>query len=148
MEFEEKYFKELKFSKDQIAGCLNNALRDLDIAKSDKILEVKFNYSYTALIKSGITLLMVRNKKVRSAPGHHMMIIEKMSKILSDDSIEVIGNAMRTKRNIDLYAGGIEISEKECKEYLEFVREVIEKVKNDVKSGHFLDTKRFPSNKI
>lgn len=135
MEFEEKYFKDLEFTTDQISKSFSNALRDLNIAKVDKIREVKFNYSYTALIKSGITLLMMRSKKIRSVPGHHLIIIEKMSKILQDNSIEAIGNAMRTKRNIELYAGGIEISEKECKEYIEFVKNIVQKVKGIVENS-------------
>ncbi len=57
MKFEDKYFIKFTFTKDQIKKNLKNALKDLNIAKKDKILEVKFNYAYTALIKAGITLL-------------------------------------------------------------------------------------------
>ena len=134
MKFDDKYFSDLQFSVDQILKSLKNALRDLEIAEVDEILEVKFNYSYTALIKAGITLIMLNGKKVRSLPGHHAMIIETMATLLKDDTISDIGNAMRSKRNTDLYSGGTEISEKECKEYYEFAHHVLQKVKAMVMS--------------
>lgn len=101
MRFEDKYFIRFRFSKAQIKKNLNNTLKDLDIAKKVKILDVKFNYAYTALIKSGITLLSYYQWKVKSAPGHHIKIIEKLAQILKADDIENIGNLMRSKRNLD-----------------------------------------------
>jgi len=47
--------------------------------------------------------------------------------------IEDIGNIMRSKRNLDFYAGGIEITEKECREYINFVEEVLTKVKEAIR---------------
>jgi len=129
MRFEDKYFIRFRFSKAQIKKNLNNTLKDLDIAKKVKILDVKFNYAYTALIKSGITLLSYYQWKVKSAPGHHIKIIEKLAQILKDDDIENIGNVMRSKRNLDFYAGGIEITKKECSEYISFIEDVITKLK-------------------
>lgn len=55
--FDNKYFIKFKFTKEQVKKYFNNALKDLDIAKKDKILEVKFNYAYTTLIKASISLL-------------------------------------------------------------------------------------------
>ena len=129
MKFEDRYFAEFNFSKGQIKKNFDNALKDLDIAKKDKILEVKFNYAYTALIKASVTLLSFYGVRVRSVPGHHIKMIEKTAQILGDDSISIIGNLMRSKRNLDLYAGGVEATEKECREYIKFVDKVLEKVK-------------------
>lgn len=129
MKFEDQYFVKFHFTKEQIKKNFNNALKDLTIAKKVKILEVKFNYAYTALIKAGLTLLSSNGVKIRSVPGHHVKIIEKMSEILKDDSISAIGNSMRSKRNLDLYSGGIEVTEKECREYIRFVKGVVEKVR-------------------
>lgn len=72
----------------------------------------------------GITLLSYYHIKVRSVPGHHIMTIDKMSEILKDETINDIGNVMRSKRNVGLYGGGIEITVKECKEYIKFVENV------------------------
>ncbi|MCS7151093.1 MAG: hypothetical protein NZ928_01740 [Endomicrobia bacterium] len=125
-----RYFKKIKFTKTQILKYLKNAIKDLNIAKQQKIPEVKFNYSYTALIKSGIALIAsVKGLKVRSIPGHHIKILEQTSKILNDENILIIGNSMRMKRNTDLYEGGIFISEKESEEYYSFVEETITKIK-------------------
>jgi hypothetical protein len=46
---------------------------------------------------------------------------------LKDPEIEILANEMRSKRNRDLYDGGILISEKEAKEYLEWVKQTFQK---------------------
>ena len=61
-------------------------------------------------------------------PGHHVKLIEIISKLLQDDLISDIGNVMRSKRNLDLYSGGIDITEKESKDYLKFVEDVVIKI--------------------
>ena len=128
--FEQEYFRPFKFSSSDIEQHLQNALHDLEIAGKDPFPEVQFSYSYQALIKAGITLLAAVGKvKVRSVPGHHVKILTKMSEILADPDILVIGNAMRMKRNTDLYGGGMPISEKEAKEYCPFVKGILEKVR-------------------
>lgn len=132
MKFEDRYFRKFEFTKEQIKKNLNNAIKDLTIAKKVKILEVKFNYAYTSLIKAGLTLLSYYQMKVKSMPGHHIKIIEKLAQILKDNDIEDIGNIMRSKRNLDFYAGGIEVTEKECREYISFVEEVLTKVKEAI----------------
>jgi len=130
MKFENAYFIKVEFSKEQIKKNFNNALKDLHIAQKDKILEVKFNYAYTALIKAGISLLSFYQIRSKSVRGHHIKIIEKTAEILRDEAISDIGNIMRSKRNLDFYAGGIEVTEKECCEYIKFVNKVLDKVKS------------------
>ena len=132
MKFEEKYFSRFHFTSEQIQKNLSNACKDLEIAKKVKILDVKFNYSYTALIKTGIALLSFHQARIKSVPGHQAKIIEKLAEILNDDSVDAVGNVMRSKRNLDFYAGGIEITEKECEEYLKFVEGILMKVKKIV----------------
>ncbi len=132
--FESKYFIRWNFTEEQIILYYNNALRDLQIATENKRPEVKFTYSYNALIKGGIALVAKIGKvKIRSIPGHHVKIIEKMSEILKDNSINELGNAMRMKRNEDFYAGGIFISEKESEDYHVFVKEILFKITGLVK---------------
>lgn len=43
MKFEDTYFEKFRFTASQIKRNFDNALKDLNIAKKDKILEVKFN---------------------------------------------------------------------------------------------------------
>lgn len=93
---------------------------------------MKFNYAYTALIKAGIALLSFYQVKIRSVPGHHVKIIDKMSEILGDDTINDIGNVMRSKRNMDFYSGGIEVTKKECSEYIQFVDNVLIRIKKSL----------------
>ena len=134
MKFDDKYFAKFKFTKEQIDKNFKNALRDLDIAKKDEFLDVKFNYTYTALLKAGITLISFNGRKVKSTRGHHIKIIEILAELLADDGISALGNLMRSKRNSDLYDGGIEVTSKECKEYIDFVEAILDKVKQLVKS--------------
>jgi len=135
--FEPKHFTKFKFTQEQIRRYFSNALRDFKIASEDKHLEVKFNYCYNALIKTGITLLAAKGGvKVRSALGHHVKIIEKMADVLNDEMVLTIGNAMRTKRNEDFYGGGIFISEKEAVEYLEYVKGILDKVEQLIVQVH------------
>lgn len=68
MKFDDRYFN--KFTEEQVNKNFKNALKDLNIAKKDKILEVKFCYVYTALIKAGIALLSFYQIKIKSIPGH------------------------------------------------------------------------------
>lgn len=128
MNFSDKYFIKMSFTKEQVNKNLKNALKDLNIAKKDKILEVKFNYAYTALIKSGIALLSYYKVRVKSVPGQHIKIIEKLAQALGDGSVSDIGNVMRSKRNLDLYSGGIEVTGKECREYIKFVDKILARV--------------------
>ena len=124
----DKFFTDFSFTPEQVQKNLQNAKRDLGIAREDTILDVKFTYAYTALIKSGIALLSHYKLKVRSIPGHHIKLIEKLTELLGDQAISDLGNAMRQKRNVDLYAGGTDITAKECAEYLDFVEGVFLKV--------------------
>ncbi|MDD5568197.1 MAG: hypothetical protein PHY88_03225 [Candidatus Omnitrophica bacterium] len=132
MKFEDKYFVKFEFAKEQVNNTLKNALRDLDIAREDKILDVKFSYAYTAFIKGGMALLSFYKVKVKSIPGHHIKIIEKLAQLLDDKDIDDIGNIMRSKRNLDLYSGGVEVTEKECLEYLNFTAKVLNRIKEIV----------------
>lgn len=95
-------------------------------------MDVKFNYAYTALIKTGIALLSHYKVRVKSAPGHHVKIIEAMAEALKDDEIVALGNAMRSKRNAGMYSGGTEIAEKECHDYIRFVDKIIGRVKTTI----------------
>lgn len=92
MDFDPKYYAPLKFTKEQIDKNLKNAIRDLNIAKNDNFLEVKFNYAYNGLIKAGIALLSYHNIKIKSVPGHHIKIIEKLADLLENEDIADLGN--------------------------------------------------------
>jgi len=119
--FEDKYFQKINFTKEQISDYFLSAKRDLEIAKDSKRTEVVFKFSYDALIKLGIALIAEKGRKVRSAQGHHVKILEKMSDILKNEDIETIGNKMRQDRNHDLYDGEMTISKKQTTEYLKFI---------------------------
>ena len=51
------------------------------------------------------------------------------ARLLREGTIEEMGNLMRNKRNLDLYGGGIEVTEKECAEFIRFAERVIDRVR-------------------
>ena len=129
MRFDKKYFQKFEYDKESIIQYLNNAKRDHKIAQTDKYTEVRFTYSYQALIKAGIALIAFMGQvKVRSIPGHHIKVLEKMAEILDDNSVALLGNVMRKKRNLDLYSGGEYVSKKEADKYCSFVGNIIDEV--------------------
>jgi len=123
--FESKFFEKRKFEEKTVKRYFDGAARDFEIARANKDAEVIFRFSYDSLVKTGIALIASQGYRVKSRPGHHIKILEKLSQILDDKDIEIMGEAMRKKRNLDLYDGGIIISEKLAKEYLEFVKKAI-----------------------
>ncbi|MEK7212507.1 MAG: hypothetical protein AAB686_02430 [Patescibacteria group bacterium] len=127
--FEDQYFQKFSFDRVQIGRLLKSAKRSLRIAAESRVPEVVFKFSYEALIKLGIVAIARRGYRVRSAPGHHMKILEKLSELLGDENIVIVGNRMRQVRNLDLYEGGdSEITEKESRDYLDFVRSISKKI--------------------
>jgi len=64
--------------------------------------------------------------------------LEKLSEILGDKDIEIIGDKMRKKRNLDLYEGGIIIELREAKQYLNFVEETLNKAREYLKNQNLL----------
>lgn len=133
--FEREYFQRFQFTPAQIDRYVVSASRDLNIAQKDQFTEVKFTYCYQALIKIGIAVLAKKvGVKVRSVTGHHVKILNKLSEILDDPDILTIGNAMRMKRNRDLYDASDVITKKETADYIVFVNYVILKAKQVIDS--------------
>jgi hypothetical protein len=125
--FESQYFQKLAFKEEQTDQFLKSALHDLKIAESSEIPDVIFKFSYDALIKLGIALIAKKGYKIRSTTGHHVKILEKLSQILKEEDILVLGNKMRQERNVNLYDGGFFVGEKDSLEYLEFVKSTFKK---------------------
>jgi len=125
--FDTRAFQKKDFDQRTILKYLNGAKRDLKIASTNKEPEVIFNFSYSALIKIGISLIAFYKHRVKSRKGYHVKILQKLSEILKDENIEIIGDRMRKKRNFDLYEGGIIIAKKEVNDYFDFVKKVINK---------------------
>ena len=126
--FESQHFQKLAFKEEQIGQFLKSALHDLKIAESTDISDVIFKFSYDALVKLGIALIAKKGYKVRSTAGHHVKILEKLSQLLKDEDILVLGNKMRQERNTNLYDGGFFVGDKDSREYLDFVKSVFKKV--------------------
>jgi hypothetical protein len=120
-------FEKFIFSEKQILKYYKSALRDLNIARNAHETEVRFRFCYDALLKLAITAAAKNNMRVKARQGHHVVLIDKLSDILKIRDIHVIGQEMREKRNWDLYGGGVIISQKEAKEYLEWTENIFRK---------------------
>lgn len=132
--FETRFFQKKRFEDKTISKYFRNAAKNLSIAIRSKEPEVIFNFSYLALIKIGIVLIVAYGYRVKSRTGHHIKILEKLSQILNNKNIEIIGEKMRKKRNRDLYEGGIIIDLKEAQQYLNFIKTVINKAEEFLRS--------------
>lgn len=126
--FENQHFQKLHFQEEQIEQFSKSALHDLKIAEESDVPDVVFKFSYDALIKLGIGVIAKKGYKARSTVGHHVKILEKMSQLLKEEDILVLGNKMRQERNFNLYDGGFFVGEKDSRAYLEFVKNVFKKV--------------------
>jgi len=123
-------FEKFDFSQKQINKYYRSALGDLKIASDSTTPEVIFRFCYDALLKLAITICAKNGLRVKARQGHHIELIKKLSHYLKDSEIEVLANEMRSKRNRDLYAGGILISAKEAKDYLKWTRSIFQKVES------------------
>ncbi len=129
----QKFFKGFDFSDEQIKKYLEGASKDIAIARGSRKPEVRFHFSYNALIKCAYALIgFEENKRIRSTPGHHVKLIERMSELLNDKNVLICGNAMRSKRNKDLYFAEAIVTEKEASEYLEFVTDILMRIKEKI----------------
>ena len=125
-------FEKFRFSRKQIEKYHKSAIRDLKIAAEADVPEVRFRFCYDALLKLAMAVCAENSLRVKSRRGHHIELIKKLALFLKDPEIEILADEMRSKRNWDLYGGGIAISQKEAKEYLNWTKKIF------LKAGLFL----------
>ena len=120
-------FEKFEFTRSQIDKFFAAAERDLGIAGKNDTPEVKFRFSYDALLKLAIAVCATGNLRVKARAGHHVDLIKKLAQYLGDKEIEVLADDMRAKRNWDLYGGGIMISAKDAESYYGWTKKVFKK---------------------
>jgi len=120
-------FEHFKFSRQQVVKYYQSAVRDFKIATDSNTTEVSFRFCYDALLKLAIAICAKKGLRVKSRRGHHIELISKLAFFLKDFEIEVLANEMRSKRNWDLYGGGVFISKKEASEYLKWTKNIFQK---------------------
>ncbi len=130
--FDQQFFKKEVFSKQQSEQYFESARHALKIAAQDEFAEVRFDYAYKALIKIGIGLISKKGYRVRSVPGHHIKLIQKVGELLNDEEVFEVGNAMCLKRNEDFYGCGDFISESEATEFFVFVKTVLKEAETQL----------------
>lgn len=120
-------FEEFVFTTKQIEKYFESAVKDFNIAQKGES-DVSFVFCYNCLLKLAIVVCAKNNLRVKARRGHHIALIEEMAKFLNDKEIEIIAQEMRSKRNRDLYDGGILISKKDTEMYLKFITDLVKKV--------------------
>jgi hypothetical protein len=123
-------FEKFIFSRGQVDKYYASALRDLKISRRTEDTEVNFRFCYDVLLKLAITVCAKNNLRVKARQGHHVKLIDKLAEILENKDIKIIGQEMRSKRNWDLYGGGVLISKKEAGEYLKWTNEIFKQADN------------------
>jgi hypothetical protein len=121
MKFDRNFFIRQNFTIDELLKLKESARRDLQIAISSAEPEVKFHFSYMAMLKTGIYYISKEGYRIKSRPGHHQKIIEYLSKLLNSEDVIVIGDKMRKDRNLNLYSAGTMAASEEINSYIEFI---------------------------
>lgn len=131
IQFETEFFQKFSYSKEQTDSFFRNAEQDLGRAESCGDPNIAYRIGYDAVLKLGIALIAKTGYKVRSMPGHHIKILDKLGEILEKpDEIEYF-QRIRRKRNTDLYEGGLDFTEKEALNLLELCRNLFVKAKKE-----------------
>lgn len=131
MKFDKTFFARQEFTAKALSDLAASAERELEIAVSSPVAEVKFHFAYMALLKAGIYRIAREGYRVKSAPGHHKMIIETLSELLGDKEVAVVGDKMRRDRNLDLYAAGAVLSSAETDTHIKFIEGICKRVLGD-----------------
>jgi len=119
-------FEKFDYSPIQIKKYYQAAAKDLQLVISAGAPEIVFYLAYNVIIKTAMAVCAKNNLRVKSRAGHHIELIGKLAECLDDQEIEDIAGKMRTKRNRDLYDGGVITSEKEADFYICFCKKLIE----------------------
>ena len=128
MKFDRTFFAKQEFTAKALSALAASAAREFEIAASSPVPEVKFHFAYMALLKTGIYRIAREGYRVKSAPGHHKMVIEALSELLGDREVAVVGDKMRRDRNLDLYEAGAAFSSTETEAYLKFIADICKRV--------------------
>jgi hypothetical protein len=122
------FFRRQTYTAQQLHSFERSAREDLAIAAQSEYTQVKFRFCYDALLKLGILLAARAGYKVRSVPGHHIKLLEALADLAETPDVEVMADAMRQKRNMNLYEGGAYVSDSEAAEYLRFVLDLFKRL--------------------
>ena len=128
MKFDKNFFVKQSFTAQAKKDLSSSLSRELEIALSSDIPEVRFHFAYMALLKAGIYMIAREGYRIKSAPGHHTAIIESLSRLMADKEIAVVGDKMRRDRNLDLYSFRAAVSDTENEEHLKFINKICKRV--------------------
>lgn len=121
---DKNFFSTQAFTADELEKLRKSAEKYLAISKKNREAEVKFHFTYMTLIKIGIYLIAKEGYRVKSRPGHHQMIIERLAELLKNEDVMLIGDKMRRSRNMDFYSADGMITETEAEKDFEFVEKI------------------------
>ncbi|OGZ60839.1 MAG: hypothetical protein A2919_02190 [Candidatus Spechtbacteria bacterium RIFCSPLOWO2_01_FULL_43_12] len=123
-------FKKQKFSPQEIENFFKSAKEDFSIAGKNKEPKVIFEFSYDTLIKCALAVCAANGLRITAKTGHHIELIRKLSEFLNNKDVNAIGNEMRMKRNQNLYDAIFMVSEKETKDYLKWIEQILGQVED------------------
>jgi len=131
-------FNKINFPPEQIERYYRAAAKDLRLAISAEAPELAFYACYNVVVKTAMAICAYNNLRVKSRAGHHSELISKLAGFLEDKEIEDMAERMRSKRNRDLYDGGVPTSAKEAEAYILFCKKLVKKAEDYLFPGRLL----------
>ena len=83
---DKNFFRRQQYTTQQLEAFACSAREDLLIAAESDYTQVKFRFSYDALIKLGILLVARVGYKVRSIPSHHVKLLAAITDLNGNNS--------------------------------------------------------------
>lgn len=120
--------EKFQFSEEIIKKHYQAAVKDLRLASIAGEPELVFHTCYNVVIKAAMAVCAKQGVRVKSRTGHHIELITILADAIKDDDLAATANKMRSKRNRDLYEGGMPVSEREAYFYLQFCRDLVKKL--------------------
>ncbi|PIU20508.1 MAG: hypothetical protein COT18_01990 [Elusimicrobia bacterium CG08_land_8_20_14_0_20_59_10] len=84
---DKNFFSAQSFTAEELEKLRKSAEKYLAISGKNREPEVKFHFTYMALIKIGIYLIAREGYRVKSRPGHHQMMIEELGELLKSEDV-------------------------------------------------------------
>ena len=129
MKFDKEFFIKQDFLPELIEAAFRNARQDWERVQAMDDPAIICRIDYDCIIKFGVAALCKEGYRVRSVPGHHRIILEAMVDLMELKKEYEYLDRLRKKRNLELYSGGAEFTQKEADTLLALLQEIFHNIR-------------------